>query len=207
MAKKKARARRAKPKTRARRARPMRILDVRDKGGRPSKYVAQYAHIAGVMAAGGQTLAEIARALDVSLDTLWRWRRENPEFSDALKTAREIATSRVEQSLYHRAIGYEHESTKILQNGGQVIAVKHTEHYPPDPASAIFWLKNCAPDRWREKPIAPEDADPAKPEHHMTLEELHAELAALEHERIGLAKLLELPLTAAKKNGHGNGHG
>ena len=63
------------------------------------------------MAAAGQTLAEIARALDVSIDTLWRW-REKPEFSDALKTAREIATKRVEQSPHHRAIGYEHEATR-----------------------------------------------------------------------------------------------
>lgn len=159
------------------------------------------------MAAGGQTLAEIARALSVSLDTLWRWRRDNPEFSDALKTAREIATSRVEQSLYHRAIGYEHESTKLMQNGGQVIAVRTTEHYPPDPASAIFWLKNCAPDRWREKPAPPTDETPAKPEQLMTLEEIHAELAELERVRVELVKFLELPAPPIATNGRGNGHG
>jgi hypothetical protein len=158
------------------------------------------------MAAAGQTLTEIARALDVSIDTLWRWRREKPEFSDALKTAREIATARVEQSLYHRAIGYEHEATKILQNGGQVIAVKHTEHYPPDPASAIFWLKNCAPDQWREKPVAPADETPAKPEQHMTLEEIHAELAELERVRKELVAFLELP-SPNPNGGATDGHG
>src|SRR5580765_7568106 len=104
MPKKKTRTPRAKPAKRARRARPMRIVDARAQGGRPSKYVAEYAHIAGVMAAGGQTLTEIARALGVHVDTIWQWRLVHPEFSDALKTAREIATSRVEQSLYHRAI-------------------------------------------------------------------------------------------------------
>ncbi|HZF28710.1 MAG TPA: hypothetical protein VE907_06315 [Gammaproteobacteria bacterium] len=185
----------------------MRIVDVTRGGGRPTKYVAQYAHIAEVMAAGGQTLTEIARALEVHIDTLWQWRVENPEFSEALKTAREIATSRVEASLYHRAIGYQVESTKILQNGGQVIAVKHIEHYPPDPASMIWWLKNCAPTRWREHPLTPEDETPAKPEQLMTLEEIHAELAELERTRIALAKVLELPLLPAATNGHGTNGG
>ena len=161
----------------------MRIVDLTRAPGRPTVYVAQYAHIASVMAAGGQTLTEIARALEISLDTLWRWRRDNPEFSDALKTAREIATARVEQSLYHRAIGYEVETVKILQNGGQVIGVKHVEHYPPDPASAIFWLKNCAADRWREKPVPPVDDEPPKPEALLTREEIVARLEELERIR------------------------
>lgn len=216
--KKKTRAKSAPRAKRARRGRPMRIVDVTRQGGRPTVYVAQYAHIAGVMAAGGQTLTEIARALAVDVGTIWRWKRDHAEFCDALKTAREIATARVEQSLYHRAIGYEVDTVKILQNGGQVIAVKHVEHYPPDPASAIFWLKNCAPDRWREKPLEPTDEKPAKPEQLMTLEEIHAELAELERVRLELSKVLELPPPpAGKTNGHGgngstngsgnNGHG
>jgi hypothetical protein len=29
--------------------------------------------------------------------------------------------------------------------------VAYTEHYPPDTAACLFWLKSRQPDRWRER--------------------------------------------------------
>ena len=34
---------------------------------------------------------------------------------------------------------------------GEITETDITKHYPPDPTSMIFWLKNRRPDRWRDK--------------------------------------------------------
>ena len=34
--------------------------------------------------------------------------------------------------------------------GGSAGRHHYTEHYPPDPTSMCFWLKNRRPDRWRD---------------------------------------------------------
>jgi hypothetical protein len=51
--------------------------------------------------------------------------------------------------LYHRANGYSHKAEKIAFNkDGEALRTEYTEHYPPDAASAIFWLKTRA--RWSD---------------------------------------------------------
>lgn len=42
------------------------------------------------------------------------------------------------------------EEIKVLQNG-EVVRVQTVKHYPPDPTSMIFWLKNRQPQDWRDK--------------------------------------------------------
>ena len=59
-----------------------------------------------------------------------------------------------------------------MTRDGEIVEHHYIEHYPPDPTSCIFWLKNRRPDRWRdmqnieaelghyvisETPISPED--------------------------------------------------
>ena len=44
-----------------------------------------------------------------------------------------------------------HQEEVIMQYQGKPIRVKTTKHYPPDPTSMIFYLKNRRPDRWRDK--------------------------------------------------------
>lgn len=47
------------------------------------------------------------------------------------------------QSLFHRGIGYSHKAEKIaFDKEGNVLRAEYVEHYPPDTASMIFWLKN-----------------------------------------------------------------
>ena len=41
---------------------------------------------------------------------------------------------------------------------GETIVVPTVKHYPPDPISAIFWLKNRQRKKWRDKPLET-DAD------------------------------------------------
>lgn len=134
--------------------------------GRPSKFKREFVDQARKLALLGATDREVAEFFEVKESTLYRWKHEYPELSEALKLGKEAADQRVEQSLYRRATGYSHDSVKIFQYEGQPVEVPFTEHYPPDTTAAIFWLKNRRPDLWRDRQ-----------EHHHTFD-MAEELAA-----------------------------
>ena len=85
--------------------------------------------------------------------TVQHWMREHPTFLSSVKSGRAEADANVAASLYHRANGYSHKAEKIAFNkDGEALRAEYTEHYPPDAASAIFWLKNRRRDLWRDNP-------------------------------------------------------
>jgi len=47
------------------------------------------------------------------------------------------------------------ENTEVLAEGEKRRLKKNKRQLPPDPRSAIYWLKNRRPDLWRDKPPAP----------------------------------------------------
>ena len=53
--------------------------------GRPSSYDPSICGDIPQMFAEGQSKAEVARELKISRDTMNRWEKEHPEFSDAIK--------------------------------------------------------------------------------------------------------------------------
>ncbi len=101
----------------------------------------------------GATDEELGRCLGVAESTVKNWMNKYPSFMAAVRVGRAEADARVANSLYLRAIGYEHSAEKIfLAKDGEVVRAEYTEHYPPDTASMIFWLKNRRRDLWRETP-------------------------------------------------------
>ena len=54
-------------------------------------------------------------------------------------------------SLYHRANGYSHPDVDIKVIDGEIVQTELIKYYPPDATSAIFWLKNRQPKKWRDK--------------------------------------------------------
>jgi hypothetical protein len=109
------------------------------------------------MTGNGKTLADIAEHFGVNRDTITEWQIRHPEFSAAIELGREDASDAVERALFERARGYSHPAVKILTvSGGQgmgssVEQIPYTEHYPPDPEAAKYWLKNRRPATWRDK--------------------------------------------------------
>lgn len=104
----------------------------------------------------GKTDTEIAKIFNISRRTLINWRKKNPEFVLALKDDwKKVADHRVERSLYERSCGYEHLETKAQwvqdESGSRWETLDMVKHYPPDPTSMIFWLKNRQPQKWRDK--------------------------------------------------------
>ena len=126
--------------------------------GRPSKFVAEY-HIpwARSLARRGLTVEEIAEEMGVAKSTFCKWVNGSHELSDALNEGRDSADSKVEASLYKRAIGYTVTEKKTIagtdKNGAQqAVRVEITEkEVLPDTTACIFWLKNRQPKLWREQ--------------------------------------------------------
>ena len=101
------------------------------------------------------SIDEVAQEFGTYRGTLYRWAAAHPDtYGQALKLGKEISDSRVELSLYQRAIGYTQKSYKVLSGGGedgrpQVVA--YDEHVPADVAAARFWLVNRRGGDWCEK--------------------------------------------------------
>lgn len=119
--------------------------------GRPSKFKAEYADQAAKLCRLGATDAQLADFFEVSVSTIALWKVKHAEFSDAIKVPKAEADERVEQSLYRRALGYEHDEVDIKVIDKAVVVTPIRKYYPPDTTAAIFWLKNRRPEEWREK--------------------------------------------------------
>lgn len=119
---------------------------------RPSKYKPEYAEQAQRLCANNAfTDVELASFFGVTLSTVHLWKLKHPEFSDAIKIGKAPANARVEKSLYDRAMGYSQTETDIRVIGGKIVKTEVVRHYPPDPTSLIFYLKNRMPDQYRDK--------------------------------------------------------
>lgn len=119
--------------------------------GRPSKYKDKYDELAYNYCLLGATDSELADFFDVCEATINNWKIDYPSFLESLKKGKQIADAKVAKAIFHRATGYEHEDVDIKMYEGSIIKTKYTKRYAPDPTSAIFWLKNRQPGKWRDK--------------------------------------------------------
>lgn len=121
------------------------------KAGRPSKYKSEFAVQAAKLCKLGATDAQLADFFGVAVSTINLWKVQHSEFSESIRVPKAEADDRVEQSLYRRAMGYEHDETDIRVVDHEIILTPTRKHYPPDTTAAIFWLKNRRPNDWRDK--------------------------------------------------------
>ena len=121
--------------------------------GRPTKYRIEYNEQAYKLCLLGHTDEELADFFEVHVSTIHQWKLDYPDFSDSIKKGKEIADAEVSKSLYHRALGYSHPGVDIKAVNGEIVETQVMKHYPPDATSAIFWLKNRQPKKWRDKQV------------------------------------------------------
>lgn len=125
---------------------------------RPSKYNPKY-HIpwAKSLAMEGLTEKQIATSMEVAMSTFSKWKKEFPEFAEAVEKGKEPADAQVELSLFKRANGYTYKEKKVIvamdKDGNQKPARIETveKEVAPDVTACIFWLKNRRPDKYRDK--------------------------------------------------------
>ena len=132
--------------------------------GRTGRYDANLCPaVAWAVAKLGGIEEDVAEALGISLSTLASWKRQRPEFAQALKLGQAYADVLVEDALYRSAVGYEGTETTttfvlVSADGkpwppGTPVRVEVTRrHAPPDVRSMIHWLTHRRPKVWRKAP-------------------------------------------------------
>lgn len=116
--------------------------------GRPSEYDPFIVAEAGGMLQAGATVEEVCEAIGISVATFYRWVRDIPGFREAMEKSK-AAITRVEQSLFSRAVGKAVKRTTIKDPDGKI--TERVEQLPPDPRAQHLMLLNRAPDRWRNR--------------------------------------------------------
>jgi len=119
--------------------------------GRPTDYREEYNDQAYKLALLGLIDTEMAEFFGVNPDTIYEWKKTYPLFSESIKNGKLLADGNVATSLYKRATGYDAPETDIKVIDGQVVQTNIIKHYPPDPTSMIFFLKNRQKKNWRDK--------------------------------------------------------
>ena len=78
------------------------------KAGQPTKYKPEYIKTALDFVGGGKSITQLARHLMVSRDTIYAWSDTHPEFSDALKIAKDWGQSvwedKLEEMMYDKEV-------------------------------------------------------------------------------------------------------
>ena len=125
----------------------------------------------------GLSNEQIAKNLGINPDTLYRYKRQYSELSEALKKGKEVSDYEVENALFKRAIGFTYSeiTTEILPDGTTREKVIEKTALP-DTTAQIFWLKNRRPDKWRDKQHVESEikAEVSNPLDGMSVEELEA---------------------------------
>ena len=100
----------------------------------------------------GLTMEQVAKNMDISCDTLYKWRAKYDKIADALKISKEVADTQVTNSLFKRANGFTSvDVTEELVEGRLVVTKRITKTAPPDVTACLAWLNNRRPDLWRQK--------------------------------------------------------
>lgn len=114
--------------------------------------IAAAAAAAEELAKQNLTDAQIAERFNISPSTICRWKEKYPIFYQSLKRSKANSDDAVEISLFDRACGYSHPAEEIkIQADGTIVRAETIKHYPPDPTSMIFWLKNRRKEQWRDR--------------------------------------------------------
>lgn len=101
------------------------------------------------MAQNGLTQAKIREILQISRTTWEKYKKEKPEFLDALNAQKPINAAdhteevkMLEASLYKLALGFEVGYTDYIKLRDDVVPVTKTQYFPPNFQALRFLLMN-----------------------------------------------------------------
>lgn len=143
--------------------------------GRPTKFKVEYIEQARKLCLLGHTDEEMAKFFEVHISTIYQWKLDFPDFSDAIKQGKDIADIDVAEKLHTKAMGaitikqtaikmkdtiYNSEGRKVSEEE-RIEVVDLMTQEAPDTTALIFWLKNRKSSAWRDRqePIAVDTND------------------------------------------------
>ena len=147
---------------------PLKYKENQKQKGRPSKYDAKATPIlakALAMTAETSCDTELAKGLEISLSTLYKWKNDYPELSEAIKSGKSIVDKAVVSKLFERTQGIEFTSERnkkpMVYKGEAIVnpktgdplyhMIEKTAFVPPSDIACIFWLKNRQPEDWKDR--------------------------------------------------------
>ncbi len=118
--------------------------------GRPSKYDTEIKpHIKEIKKAveAGATVEEIADAFGIAESTIYKYKKEKKEFSEAFTHGRKKIIIEIKGALLKKALGYDYEEKKqYITEDASGNKKKHTEimtrHMPPSETAGAMLLRN-----------------------------------------------------------------
>lgn len=104
----------------------------------------------------GSTDSEMCEMLGVSQETFYKWKREKPEFAQAIKTGKHESNGELLNAAFNQAQGFFVKVTEPMKlrdvDGSEYIEmVTYDKYVPPNNTMAIFMLKNRLPDKFKDK--------------------------------------------------------
>ena len=128
------------------------------KTGRKSKYDTEIKpHLEEIKQAvrNGATVDEIANALGIAKSTLYKYKAEKAELSDAFTHGRAKVIIDIRAALLKKALGYEYEEKKQYvrkdEDGNPVVYTEiTTKHQPPSETAGAMLLRNYD-EKWLDK--------------------------------------------------------
>ena len=107
---------------------------------------------------------QLAKNMGIAPSTLYKWKNEHKEISEALSRGKSVADIEVENALHKKALGYNASVKKTFKlkevyydEKDRRCEKEHLEeaidevHIPADTQAQAFWLKNRKPEQWRDK--------------------------------------------------------
>lgn len=126
--------------------------------GRHSKYDLEIKpHLDDIRKAveAGATIEEIAKAFGISESTIYKYKKEKSEFSQAFARGRANVIIDIKAALLKKAMGFQYEEKKqYITESEDGSKKKHTEistrYCPPSETAAAMLLRNYS-DEWLDK--------------------------------------------------------
>lgn len=131
-------------------------------GGRPPiEYTSKIGRAVRDMLMAQFTVEKIAEYVGISMDTLYKWRKEIPEFSELWEYGTYGIDRRIVRSLGMRAAGFKKRVEKTYKikdektGADKLVNHVYSEYYPPDVRAAELYLRNRSnlKTNWSSLPI------------------------------------------------------
>lgn len=125
---------------------------------RPSKYeteIKPFIEDIRKAVAAGATVEEISKAFGISTSTIYKYKAEKKEFSDAFARGREKVIIDIKAALLKKALGFEYTEKKTVgrkdKDGENIVLIEKYERYsPPSETAAAMLLRNYDSE-WQDK--------------------------------------------------------
>ena len=117
-------------------------LGCKNNGAPKKEYKNEYADQAFNLCLLGKTSEQIAEALGISHDTLYKWKKLYSDFAEAIQEGKVYSNAKVARSLYEKCFDREVEVEKAFVYKGSEVIVKLKEKREADIGAMKMWLAN-----------------------------------------------------------------